>query len=129
MLSSTRHLLLALVANVALLAGPASAESEVELLMIEARGCIYCARWHAEVGPAYSASAEGKFAPLRRIDINDPVPDDVRLTIRPLFTPTFILLSQGEEIGRIEGYPGEDFFWGLFARLLQTETDFAEGGS
>jgi len=22
-------------------------------------------------------------------------------------------------LGRIEGYPGEDFFWGLLARLLE----------
>ena len=129
MSSSTRHLFWALAANFALMAGPSSAESEVELLMVEARGCIYCERWHAEVGPGFPATAEGKFAPLRRIDISDPFPDAINLTSRPVFTPTFILLAKGQEIGRIEGYPGEDFFWGLFARLLQTETDFSEGVS
>lgn len=97
--------------------------------MVEARGCVYCDRWHAEVGPAYHASPEGQFAPLRRMDIKDVVPEDISLRARPVFTPTFILLAQGEEVGRIEGYPGEDFFWGLFARLLMTETDFSEGGS
>ena len=34
------------------------------------------------------------------------------------FTPTFVLVDDGREIGRIEGYPGEDFFWGLLERLL-----------
>jgi hypothetical protein len=42
------------------------------------------------------------------------------------FTPTFVLVDEGREIGRIEGYPGEDFFWGLLERLLQTPP--AQGG-
>ncbi len=35
-----------------------------------------------------------------------------------LFTPTFVLFDDGREIGRIEGYPGEDFFWGLLQNLV-----------
>ncbi|MBL3206218.1 thioredoxin family protein, partial [Klebsiella pneumoniae] len=35
------------------------------------------------------------------------------------YTPTFILVDGGREIGRIEGYPGADFFWGLLERLAQ----------
>jgi hypothetical protein len=34
------------------------------------------------------------------------------------FTPTFVLVQDGRELGRIEGYPGEDFFWGLLERLM-----------
>ncbi len=112
-----------------LLAAPVSAESRVELLMVEARGCAYCARWHAEVGPAYPATAEGQFAPLRQIDISASVPEDIRLESRPVFTPTFILLENGQELGRIEGYPGEDFFWGLFERMLRAETSYGEHSS
>jgi hypothetical protein len=26
---------------------------------------------------------------------------------------------EGQEAGRIEGYPGEDFFWGLLGRMLE----------
>ena len=37
----------------------------------------------------------------------------------PVFTPTFVLVREGRELARIEGYPGEDFFWGLLAAMLR----------
>ena len=85
--------------------------------MVEQRGCVYCIRWHAEVAPEYPITPEGRFAPLRVVDLRD-LPDDLALTRRPVFTPTFILTRDGHEVARIEGYPGEDFFWGLLGRML-----------
>ncbi len=41
-----------------------------------------------------------------------------------LFTPTFVLVENGVELARIEGYPGEDFFWGLLGMILKQNTDF-----
>jgi len=35
-----------------------------------------------------------------------------------VFTPTFVLMGDGVEVGRMEGYAGEDFFWGLLGRML-----------
>lgn len=92
--------------------------AELSLLMFEEAGCVWCARWNAEVGPEYPVTPEGLAAPLRRLDIHDPLPAELALTSRPRFTPTFILVDDGAELGRIEGYPGEDFFWGLLARLI-----------
>jgi hypothetical protein len=92
--------------------------AQMTLLMFEDVGCVYCARWNAEVGPEYPISPEGRAAPLMRIDIHAPLPDALTLTSRPRFTPTFVLVNAGIEVGRIEGYPGEDFFWGLLARLI-----------
>ena len=89
-----------------------------ELLMFEEDWCHWCEKWNDEVGVVYAKTAEGKRAPLRRIDIHGEFPD-VRLKSRPQFTPTFVLIDQGRELGRIEGYPGEDFFWGLLGRLLE----------
>ena len=40
-------------------------------------------------------------------------------TKRINFTPTFILVNDGAELGRIEGYLGEDFFWALLGMLLK----------
>ena len=95
-----------------------SAQAAVELMMVEEDGCIWCDRWDAEIGPIYPKTGAGKAAPLRRMDIRQPVPDDIEVA-RPLrFTPTFVLLIDGVEKGRIEGYPGEDFFWGLIERML-----------
>ena len=90
----------------------------LELVMVEQAGCAWCLRWHAEVGDAYPRTAEGKAAPLRRIDLRAPLPEGVRFARPATFTPTFVLVEDGVEVGRIEGYPGEDFFWPLLARLI-----------
>ena len=42
----------------------------------------------------------------------------LKLTSPVRFTPTFVLVDGNREIGRIEGYPGEDFFWGRLERLM-----------
>ena len=41
------------------------------------------------------------------------------------FTPTFVVVDQGREIGRITGYSNDNAFWGLLDALaakLQTAT-------
>lgn len=101
------------------LASTVQAQAQTELLMFDEPGCIWCAQWDAEVGPEYPITPEGIAAPLRRISIHSPLPEDYELTSRPRYTPTFVLVSEGAEVGRIEGYPGEDFFWGLLGRLLR----------
>ena len=55
---------------------------------------------------------------LRRIDLHDPLPDDLTFARSLNFTPTFVLMIDGQEVNRIEGYPGEDFFWGLLGQML-----------
>ncbi len=102
--------------------GTASARADMELLMFEEVGCVWCARWNAEVSTEYPITPEGLAAPLRRLDIHDPLPEDLTLTSRPRFTPTFVLVEDGAELSRIEGYPGEDFFWGLLARMIDRAT-------
>lgn len=124
--SSTLQLQWLFRATVALVAGgllvlsalarPAVA-TDWSLVMVEQAGCTYCARWHEEVAPEYPLTPEGRFAPLRRVDLR-ALPEDVTFASRPVYTPTFVLVADGEEVGRIEGYPGEDFFWGLLDRLL-----------
>jgi thioredoxin-related protein len=99
------------------LAGPAAAAAE--LVMVEEAGCIYCARWNAEIAPAYPKTEEGRAAPLRRIDLNGPVPDDLSLDGPLRITPTFVLVDEGREVARIEGYPGDEFFWPLLGQMLR----------
>ena len=99
---------------------PASA---AELVMIEQEGCHYCERWKEEIGPIYPKTTEGKFAPLRRVNIRE-IPASLDLKSQPAFTPTFILVQDDIELARIEGYPGEDFFWPLIARMFELHTNF-----
>ena len=89
-----------------------------ELVMLEEDGCSWCELWRAEVGGIYSKTDEGKAAPLRVVDIHDPLPDDLKYLVKGGFTPTFVLIDQGKEIGRIRGYPGESFFWGLLSQMI-----------
>ncbi len=95
----------------------------LELVMVEETGCIWCAQWNREVAEIYPKTPEGQMAPLRRVDIHD-LPSDLKFAHPPVFTPTFVLMRDGEELGRIEGYPGEDFFWGLLGVMLEKNTDF-----
>ena len=113
-----------LIALIFLLVPMSATAGEVRLLMIEEAGCVWCERWNDEVAEIYPKTQEGRAAPLVRIDIHKPFPVGLSLTSRPVFTPTFIVTNDGLEVGRIEGYPGADFFWGLLARILQPLPEF-----
>ena len=98
-----------------------------QLVMVEQRGCEWCKRWNAEIAPIYPKTAEGAFAPLRRVDLRN-MPDDLETTRRVLFTPTFLIVEDGHAKARLEGYPGADFFWPLLEALLRDHADFAPDG-
>lgn len=100
------------------LAPGVSRAQTLELVMVEQHGCAYCAMWNREIAPIYPKTEAGEVAPLRRLNLGDAVPEDLALDQPAVFTPTFILVADGVEIGRIVGYPGEDFFWGLLEQML-----------
>ena len=101
-----------------LLLGSWGAARAAELLMFETRGCPWCAAWHRDVGPGYPKSTEGQRAPLRRLDLADTAKAGVTFATPITASPTFVLVDKGREIGRITGFPGADFFWGLLAQLV-----------
>ncbi len=81
--------------------------------MFESPACPWCEAWDEEVGVIYGLTDEARIAPLRRVDVDDPLPEDLAGIRAVVYTPTFVLVEDGEEVGRILGYPGEAFFWGL----------------
>jgi thioredoxin-related protein len=89
-----------------------------ELLMLEQPGCVWCARFNAEIAPAWPNTEEGRLAPLRRVDITEPWPEDLAGIRKERFTPTFVLVEDGNEIGRLRGYVGDEFFWYRIGELL-----------
>lgn len=93
-----------------------AAPASLSLVMIEEEGCGYCRRWLQEVGPGYPLSDEGRKAPLVRID---RMSKDAGRFARVVYTPTFILMRDGKELGRINGYPGPDFFWSMLGDILR----------
>lgn len=98
-----------------------------ELVMVEQRACPWCAKWDREIGTVYPKTEEGRIAPLRRVSLEEDWPADLAGITKERFTPVFILLHEGKEYGRIRGYPGEDFFWGLLGELIGTLPADARG--
>jgi thioredoxin-related protein len=95
-----------------------SAAQAAELVMFRRDGCPWCLAWDRDIGPIYHNTDIGRIAPLRFADIKRK-PEDVALARPVRYTPTFVLVEAGREAGRIEGYPGEDFFWARLERLVQ----------
>ena len=105
-----------------------------ELVMVEEPGCMWCARWNSEIAHIYPKTSEGRFAPLIRMDKSDQVTDAISFARKVVYTPTFVLIENGRELGRIEGYPGEDFFWGLLGEIIEKldstgESNESHGGA
>lgn len=88
-----------------------------ELVMFERAGCVWCQRWDRAIAPIYGKTDEAKLLPLRRIDIDRQSADGIILAAPVRFTPTFVVVDQGREIGRIIGYANDESFWGLLAKL------------
>jgi hypothetical protein len=99
--------------------GPALAAPAVALVYVREVGCPYCREWDAHIGPVYGKTPEARRAPIREIEKRDVTAAGLKL-VRPVrYTPTFVLTVGDAEIGRIEGYPGEEFFWARLDRLLE----------
>ena len=122
-----RNLLISCVFALTTLVSPSLAEP-FKLVMVEQVGCHWCAQWDADIAGAYPKTDEGKAAPLERVMIRDLPMDELQTTARVIYTPTFLLVRDGVELGRIEGYPGEDFFWGLLARMIDENSSEAPQG-
>lgn len=112
-------MLLRTVVVLCLLAAGPTAAGAAELVMFEEAGCVWCARWDAQVGTIYDVTQEARQAPLRRVGLHDQRPADLQAIEGVVFTPTFVLVDGGREVGRIVGYPGEAFFWGMLGALLE----------
>lgn len=104
-----------------------SPAAPAELLMMEQPGCPWCAHFDSEIAPAWPKTPEGRLAPLRRVDITGPWPDDLSGVAKERFTPTFVLIDDGKEIGRLRGYPGDQFFWFRIGELLAKLPDGTKG--
>lgn len=87
------------------------------LIMVEETGCRFCLKWEAEIGHTYAQSPEGRFAPIKRVKRTAAEVAGLRPVV---FTPTFIVMRNGEEVGRVTGYPGRDYFWPELDEILSS---------
>jgi len=106
-----------------MLAGVADA---AELVMYRRDGCPWCAKFDRELGPIYPKTEFNMSAPLRQINLDHD--RDLPITHGAIrYTPTFVLIENGKEVGRIEGYPGEDYFWPRLSYLLELQKERSAG--
>ena len=89
-----------------------------ELVMVDSRACYYCKKFHREMAPTYAASAVGQTAPLRKVSVYKRWPSDLAGVRRAPYTPVFILVDGGREIGRFAGYKSPASFWSRLDRLM-----------
>ncbi len=99
-----------------------------ELIMFDQVGCDWCETFNREIAPIYPKTAEGRRAPLRRVNIDQSIPPDLAFIMIERIAPLFVLVANGREIGRIRGYPGEDHFWGLLGVLIKKLDNPGTGG-
>ncbi|CCQ73764.1 hypothetical protein [Magnetospira sp. QH-2] len=99
-----------------LLSSPVQA---AQLLMFHEEGCPWCQAWEHQIGTIYDKTDEAKVLPLTRLDVHEDLPADLELKSPVNFTPTFVVIQDNKEVGRIPGYPGDEFFWFLLAELIE----------
>jgi thioredoxin-related protein len=115
MTEKPRSLVAVLAAVLLVLLGARATASE--LVMFERDGCAWCQRWNKDIGANYDRTQEAQRAPLRRVNL-DRQAAGVTLKEPVRYTPTFVVVDGGAEVGRITGYSNDDSFWGLLGALL-----------
>jgi hypothetical protein len=98
----------------------ASGVRGAELLYFFSPSCGYCKAFDEEVALIYPRTDAGRVAPMKRVEV-DPetfAPLDPGLPYDPGTVPTFVLVHDGREIARLNGYSGDELFWMSMQRML-----------
>ncbi|MFN0218500.1 MAG: thioredoxin fold domain-containing protein [Hyphomicrobium sp.] len=93
----------------------------LELIVIEAPGCIYCDAFRRDVLPVFTASERGKDIPVRFVDINDLAEANLSLTAPIEMAPTIVIAKANAELGRIAGFVGRDTLFQSIGVVLSTQ--------
>ena len=101
-------------------AAPVPKGADLELVVMEAPGCIYCTVFRRDVLPAYLASAQAKDVPIRFLDVNDEQVASLGLDQPVNIVPTFVILKRNKEVGRVPGYVGPEAFFHSINFLIST---------
>lgn len=98
---------------------------EHTLLLVDLQGCPDCIAFKRQARQAYIASDLGDLAPLVQIEIRELAESEYWHVERPKVFPTFVLLDANqEELDRIVGYNGADFFWGYIDSIFRKHRVF-----
>ena len=96
-----------------------NAATATELVMLEKEGCTWREKWNGEVGVIDNKTRHLKADALHCDGWTFTKLCRLIFPAEGGYTPTIIDIDKGREIGRIRGYPGEDFFWGPLGKMLE----------
>jgi thioredoxin-related protein len=99
------------------------------LVMYRRAGCPWCKAWDRDIGEIYPRTDVGQLFPLREVDLQSEGDGGIELARPVRYTPTFVLIEDERELARIEGYPGEDFFWARLELLADEHVSNTNGDS
>lgn len=100
---------------------PIDTPSGMEIVVVEAPGCIYCHLFRRDVWPSYLSSQRAKTVPMKFIDLNSAAAGDLQLLGPIESVPTVLVVLRGHELGRIPGYIGPESFFHSIDRLLAAD--------
>jgi thioredoxin-related protein len=95
------------------------ATSNMELLVFEVQGCVYCDVFRRDVLPTYQSAPAAVRAPIRFVDINSVDADKLALRGAVRVVPTMVLMKEGKEVERITGYTAPSTFFKLVNYMLE----------
>jgi hypothetical protein len=106
-----------MIAAVLLLAAALPAAADTRLVVFEAQGCELCARFRADVLPAFWGAAGKERVPMTLVDVDALGTAGFPLAHRLSHLPTVVLMQDGRERGRIEGLVGREELMQLILRM------------
>jgi hypothetical protein len=112
---SRRSVCLGLAALICPAADAHAAGSDLALIMVDDPACHFCRKFDAEIGRGYPKTPQARIAPLVKLRRKSP---ELKAYNPVIYTPTFLLVRRGEELGRITGYPGAEHFYPELDGLL-----------
>ena len=97
------------------------AEVRGKLLYFYSDTCAYCKAWENEIANIYlKTEFEDQFK-LSFIDFSsNAVFEKYGISIIVKVTPTFIFVKDKTEVGRIEGYNGQELFWWQVDEIIKS---------
>ncbi len=90
----------------------------MDLIVFESPTCGTCKVFKREVLPIYAGSPAGKVFPLWVVEKGEKL--SFRLNEPVTFTPTFVWVDNGVEVGRFSGYFGKEQFFNVVNRAAST---------
>ena len=88
-----------------------TAAADSRLIMVTSDYCPSCQAWELDVGKVYDKSPYAITLPLTRVEIGSKMPGGVTFQKPVVGTPTFLIIYNGQEIGRQNGYIDAEMSW------------------